>query len=421
MKIKITKDSNNFINDGFRQYDSGSHQSGNDTEIDEYGNPVSNGVASIQNKENMYNGFIFSDTLTNPETGNKFNADAMKINKKYPKARFDESAKNTMEFELRKLQQLNQNEIDSQSTEMAYGGYIRPTMTNPYAPQGIPEVDPMDAFNQADELVNYKIEPFAPLPTPLQSRSTELNLPYFNSTTNTVDLTNSNNVQGNLPNTGISGLDAVGLGLKGVALLGSINDALTPAEIETPILPDYSKARQYLQSANIDYSQAKQDSIGVSNQQSNAIRSMSGNASQYLSRQSGRLAQLQDVLSNINQSQSNAQSQLNMSKGQFEGNVAVDNANRLTQNRINNQQNAANSRLFDRVLSSDFSQIGTQFGEEARVQKAIANNQALNTFTNAQIISALNSKYGNFQLNDNIIEQFKSGKIGLDDILKYKQ
>jgi len=433
-----------FINDGFKQYHSSSHASGNDTSIDQFGNPVTNGVAEIQNKENMYNGFIYSDTLTNPETGNKFNKDAMKINKKYPNARLDQIAKNTLDLEMTRLQKINQDKIDKVSTEKAYGGYIRPTATNPYLPQGIADGDPMEAFNQADQLLQLPQVPtipngdpnaaFAqgqelisplytnlnPLPTPLQLRSTpNLTLPTFGNTTNTVDTSNTNNTQGTVSK-GLGVLDAVGLGFKGAALAGSIFDALNPAEKENPILPDYQKADQYMKSANIDYSQAKQDALGVSNQQSNAIRSMSGNAGQYMSRQSGRLAQLQDAVSRISEQQSNAQSQLNVNKGQYEANKSVDNANRLTQNRINNQQNTATSRLFDRTLASDFSQIGTQFGEEARAQDAIANNRDLTNFTNSQIISALNSKYGNFQVSDDIVEQFKSGKISIDELLKFK-
>lgn len=433
------------VNDNFKQYSAGSHNSGNDQQIDQFGNPVSNGVASIQNKENMFNGFIYSDVLTNPETGNKFNADAMKINKKYPNARLDDISKSTLKFEMTRLQKLNQDKIDKVSTEKAYGGYIRPTATNPYLPQGVPDGDPMQAFNQADQLLQLPQVPvipngdpnaaFAqgqelisplytnldPLPTPLQSRSTpSLTLPTFGNTTNTVDTSNTNNTQGTVSK-GLGVLDAVGLGFKGAALAGSIFDALNPAEKENPILPDYQKADQYMKSANIDYSQAKQDALGVSNQQSNAIRSMSGNAGQYMSRQSGRLAQLQDAVSRISEQQSNAQSQLNVNKGQYEANKSVDNANRLTQNRINNQQNAATSRLFDRTLASDFSQIGTQFGEEARAQDAIANNRDLTNFTNSQIISALNSKYGNFQVSEDIVNQFKKGEISIDQLLKFKQ
>jgi len=435
-----------FINDHFTQYSSGSHSSGNDTQIDQYGNPVEQGVASIQNKENMYKGFIFSDTLKNPETGNKFNTDAIKINKKYKNARLDDITKSTLDFEMNKLQVLNQEKINKKESKMARGGYINP----PQMPYG----DPQQAYNEAWQF-NYgedpnAIQPIGLDPTVMQNgqimtdrsivpQVPTLNLrsgvnstkpyygeplPTFSSAVNNTQTVNSPDVTpANLPTSersGLGTLDAIGLGLKGAALVGSISDAVTPALREPLITPDYSRADQYMQSANIDYSQSKQDSIGVSNIASNNIRSMSGNAGQYMSRQSARVAQLQDSLSRISEAQNNAQSQLNLTKGQYESNKAIDTANRQYQNQQANYQNEAQSNLFDRTLSADLSQIATQFGQEARAQDAIANNRDLTNFTNSQIIAALNSKYGNFQVSDDIVEQFKSGKIGIDELLKFK-
>ena len=431
-------------NDNFKQYSTGSHTTGNDTEIDQFGNPVESGVAAIQNKENMYKGFVYSDTLKNPETGNKFNTDAMKLNKKHKNARLDDITKSTLDFEMGRLAALNQEKIDKVSTKMARGGIIKP-------PQ-FQFTDPMDAYNQAYQF-NYGEDPNVIQPigmdnTQMQSgqimtdRSITPQLPTLNlrsgvnSTTvpqlnlkqsfpvnTTTDTTNQLPTGSTVSNTtprGLGTLDAIGLGLKGAALIGSIGDALNPAEVENPILPNYSKARQYLQSANIDYSQAEQNALGVSNMQSNAIRSMSNNPSAYLSRQSGRLGQLQDALSSINQQEANSQSQLNVQKGQFEGNVAVDNANRLTQNRINNQMNLATSNSFDRSLMSDLSQIGSQFREESVVQQAIANNKSLNQFTNSQILFALNNKFPNFTFSDDVIEKFKKGEINIDNLVNYK-
>mgnify|MGYP003531076673 CR=1 FL=1 len=433
-----------FINDGFTQYSSGSHASGNDTQIDQYGNPVEQGVASIQNKENMYKGFIFSDTLKNPETGNKFNTDAIKINKKYKNARLDDITKSTLDFEMNKLQALNQEKINKKESKMARGGFINP----PQMPYG----DPQQAYNEAWQF-NYgedpnAIQPIGLDPTVMQNgqimtdRSIVPQVPTLNlrsgvnstgnkpllslnqTSTNTpvVEQPGStmNQTSGTIERSGLGTLDAIGLGLKGAALVGSISDAVTPALKEPLITPDYSRADQYMQSANIDYSQSKQDSIGVSNIASNNIRSMSGNAGQYMSRQSGRVAQLQDSLSRISEAQNNAQSQLNLTKGQYESNKAIDTANRQYQNQQANYQNEAQSNLFDRTLSADLSQIATQFGQEARAQEAIANNRDLTNFTNSQIIAALNSKYGNFQVSDDIVEQFKSGKIGIDELLKFK-
>ena len=449
-----------FINDHFTQYSSGSHSSGNDTQIDQYGNPVEQGVASIQNKENMYKGFIFSDTLKNPETGNKFNTDAIKINKKYKNARLDDITKSTLDFEMNKLQALNQEKINKKESKMARGGFINP----PQMPYG----DPQQAYNEAWQF-NYgedpnAIQPIGLDPTVMQNgqimtdRSIVPQVPTLNlrsgvrsngitpnsntqsglamdntQIVNAPELTLGNQYQPTTTNTatgypaettgsfttersGLGTLDAIGLGLKGAALVGSISDAVTPALKEPLITPDYSRADQYMQSANIDYSQSKQDSIGVSNIASNNIRSMSGNAGQYLSRQSGRVAQLQDSLSRISEAQNNAQSQLNLTKGQYESNKAIDTANRQYQNEQNNQMNSANTRLFDRSLSSEFSEIGSSFNQASNAQKAIQNQTDLSKFNNSQIIMFLNNKYPNVKVTPDIIEKLKAGA-SIDEIL----
>lgn len=441
-----------YINDGFVQYKSGSHASGNDTQIDQYGNPVEQGVASIQNKENMFNGFIFSDVLKNPETGNKFNTDAMKINKKHKNARLDDITKSTLDFEMNKLQVLNQEKINKKESKMARGGFINP----PQMPYG----DPQQAYNEAWQF-NYgedpnAVQPIGLDPTVMQNgqimtdKSIVPQLPTLNlrsgvnstnvkpllslnqtltntpvveqqgSTSNTTNQIPTGSTVSNTTPRGLGTLDAIGLGLKGAALVGSISDAVTPALKEDLILPDYSKADNYIQSANIDYSQSRQDAVGVSNIASNNIRSMSGNAGQYLSRQSGRVAQLQDVLGRISEQENNQRANLNMTKGQYESNKAIDTANRQYQNQQNNFANESNANLFDRGLSADFASIGKEFGQEARAQEAIANNRDLTNFNNSQIIAALNSKYGNFQVSDDIVEQFKAGKISIDELLKFK-
>lgn len=424
----------NIVNDDFKQYNSGSHKSGNDTEIDQFGNPVSNGVAAIQNKENMYKGFILSDTLTNLETGNKFNVDAMKINKKYPNARLSDIDKNSLDFEMNKLQVLNQEKIDKVENKKAKGGYIRP----PQIPYGdpndaynrsnellqlpntpvIPDGNPVDAYNQAGSLISPLYTNLNPLPTPLQSRgNTNLTLPTFNNTTGTTNQIPANSTVSNTSErSGLSALDAIGLGLKGAALIRSGIDAASNSQVDPLILPDYQAADNYMKSANIDYSQAEQSALGVSNMASNNIRSMSGNAGQYMSRQSGRLAQLQDTLSNINQQEANAQSQLNLNKGQYEANKAMTNRNIKYENQQNNFMNDANQRGFQRDFFSNLSQIGTEFNQASNLNKAIQNQADLSKFNNSQIIMFLNNKYPNVKVDQNIIDRIRKGE-SIDNII----
>jgi len=143
---------------------------------------------------------------------------------------------------------------------------------------------------------------------------------------------------------------------------------------------------------------------------------MSGNAGQYMSRQSSRLAQLQDSLGKISEAQNNAQSQLNLTKGQYESNKAIDTANRKYQNEQNQQMNDANTRLFDRNLASELSSIGSSFNQASNAQKAIQNQTDLSKFNAQQIIMFLNNKYPNVKVTPDLVEKLKSGA-NIDEIL----
>jgi len=213
--------------------------------------------------------------------------------------------------------------------------------------------------------------------------------------------------------------NAIGLALKGVALGGSIADALKNPEEEKLILPNYTKADQYIKSANIDYTQAKQDALGVSNIAASMNRALSSNAAGFQGREQARLAGLTDAISRVSEAENNAQSQLNLTKGNYEQQKAVDTAGRQYQNQQGNMQNDAASRLFDRNLMSDLSQIGTSFNQYAETNKINQNNLALNKFNTTQALSLLQSKYPGWTIDPQIMDQFKSGKIGVDEFLKY--
>lgn len=221
--------------------------------------------------------------------------------------------------------------------------------------------------------------------------------------------------------TGLSSTTAntIGLALKGVALGGSIADALKNPEKERLILPNYTKADNYIKSANIDYTQAKQDALGVSNIAASMNRSLSPNAAGFQGREQARLAGLTDALSRVSEAENNAQSQLNLTKGNYEEQKAVDTAGRQYQNQQGNMQNDAASRMFGRNLMSDLTQIGSSLNQYGETQKINRNNIDLNKFNTTQALSLLQSKYPGWTIDPQIMEQFKSGKIGVDEFLKY--
>jgi hypothetical protein len=441
------------LNDMFKQYDTGSHESGNDLQVDTQGTPSPNGPNTVQNKENSYkvgdDQYVMSDALTNPKTGNKFNKDAMEINKKYPKARFQSDQKNALDLEMKNLSKVNdvmrQNE---ESKQMAYGGpifnkaindatnywknnqYVSPDQVPPaegnmfVAPKmGIPEdytgIQPaLDSTNPVPQnkgiLTGQVSAPNSVLsPEQVAGRDAESSYQFGNDTNPLVAKSGARD-SGVLDPKSANG---IALGMKGLALAGSIHDALQPAEKERLLTPNYSKSDAYMQSANIDFTQAKQDAIGVSNIGANMNRSLAGNAAQYQGREQSRLAQLQDSLGRVSEAENNAQSQLNLTKGQYEQNKAVDYTNREYQNQQGNMQNQAAARGFGRQLASDLSQIGSSFNQYAESTKMNQNTQDIAKFTNSQIMATINAKNPNFKLQDNVVENFLSGKTSLDDTL----
>lgn len=113
--------------DGFKQYNTGSHESGMDTPVDESGMVnTQNPSATVQNKENSYRGYVYSDVLTNPETGRKFNVDMAKIVKKNKRADLDEPTKNKVDFEAARLAKLNDaSRAMMEQVQMKYGGNLK--------------------------------------------------------------------------------------------------------------------------------------------------------------------------------------------------------------------------------------------------------------------------------------------------------
>lgn len=421
-----------FINDQFKQYSTGSHESGNDLTVDSNGNPNPEGQSSVQNQENAYKidgkHYVFSDVLT--KSGKTFSNLAAEINKKYPEARFQQDQRQALDFEMKQLSKENDvARSDYESSQKILGG----TLDN-----GDPLVPPGNTAWQSQNIFEPKPFPnFAQLPTSTEKTyGAQNNLPE----SNTLALDNTNTGQeiqlgSNLneasdrndplpkpvtPTNDILGprtANAIGLVSKGIGLISSIKDARTPAENETLITPEYSRADKYMQEANVDYTQAKQDAQGISNLAGSTNRSLSSNVASFQGREQARFAALSDQLSRIAEAQNNAQSSLNLNKGQYESNKAVDTANRQYQNQQGNMQNQANSRFFDRTLMSDLSQIGSSFNEYAETQKVIGNNKEVNQFKVNQALAILNSKYPNVKITPDIMEKLKQGA-SIDDILK---
>lgn len=424
------------INNNFKQYNTGSHSSGGDLKVDQNGNPSNNPVASVQGQENTFNidgkPYVMSDTLINPESGRTFNIDAAEINKKYPKASELEEDKNTIEFKMTRLSKVNDVMRSlKESFEKAEGGPFIPRRIDPFtgaeynnisdAPAIDPLMQPIEILPQADYTPEFIMRGMNP------------KLPNMNTGTNDVlsyspeDETipgGTTDTESFVPETSTErsnkpfNFNSVAIGLKGLGLIKSLADSFTPAEVEQTILPNYNKSDKYMQEANIDYTQARQDAVGASNIGANVNRSASGNFAAFANREQSRVANLSDAIGRIDQQENNARSSLNITRGQYEQGKALDTANRQTQNRINNQQNQANADFADQKLFTELGQIGSEFNKYQNFKEQLANNKELQQYYTNEALAILNSKNSNFQLDTDFVNKLKSGTASIDDIVK---
>ena len=452
MNMKPIKQSSNiygnfkdggFVNNNFKQYDSGSHDSGMDQGIDVNGNPSNKADGGyIQNKENAYsfddNTYVMSDTLVNPETGNYFNQDAAKLNKQHKQASNIPEDENSLNFGMKRLSTLNDamrnikegvlKACGGSTKKMASGG---PTDDPRFKYTVNTDTTPLETFNDnlpySQNQFNINIPTFSLLPKDMATDNTQLlsnnavnlgqDLSKTASRSSESGASTPSTKQKKEPN-----YNWIAAGLKGVALAKSISDALTPAEEETVITPDYTKADKQIYSANIDYTQARQNAMAASNLASNVNRSSSSGFATYQGRQSANFANLSDQLGNIAMQENNQRSQLNMQRGQYEANKSIDVANRQYQNRIDNMMNKANADLADQKLFSELSQIGTTFNDYQYYKDALKNNKELAQMKIKEASAILSNKYESFGFNEDFIKKISEGDyedLDFNEVIKF--
>ncbi len=424
------------ITKNFKQYNTGSHASGNDLAVNAKGNPAQgNNVVTVQNKENAYTNtkgesYVFSDVLVNPLTGNHFNKDAAKINKKYSKADSYKEEQNALEFSMNRLSMLNEIvKPKEQSTQLFNGGPTNKKystiddQTNfPMEELSVPLSDNWFYDAKTDQLYDPPLQQPSPIDTslikkPMADRS--------NPTLNTVDApittdrTDYVSPFDRTPKNTEFNYNTVALGLKGLGLAKSIADSLEPAEIEKPILPDYRQSDKQMYATNIDYTQAKQDALAASNLAGNINRSASGSLEQYMGRQAGNYANYADNIGRISMKEALDRNQQYVQRAGYEQGKALDTSNRLYQNRIDNQMNRANANLADQKLFTELTQIGSEFNQYQNYKEMVQNNKELTQAYINEGLAILNSKNTNFGFSEDFIERIKSGKASIDDLVKF--
>lgn len=407
------------INEGFKQYNGGSHDSGNDMSIDVNGNVSANTVATVQNKENMFKlggkPYIMSDTLINPETQNTINKDAAMINKKYNKAYSTIDENNALNFEMKRLSNINdmlRAAVEKpKAKQMSGGGFPDdPPASNSIFDLGL-TVD--TNTNPIDVDVPFSLD-FNPGTATDPTGISNKQFPFL--ARNLSDQNKAFKPRKKMDLT-LDNFDIPAVGLKAIALGKSIADAATPALKEDLILPDYNRSDRYMGEANVDYSQAKQNAIGASNISGNVNRSSTSNFANFQAREQARTVSLGDAIANIDMQQSNANSQLALTRANYEQGKAVDNANRRYQNRVDNLQNQATADFADQKLFSEISQIGTEFNKYENFRRQLKNNKELQRYYINEGLAMLNAKNPNVKLDPNFVQKLQSGNYSIDDVV----
>lgn len=459
----------------FKQYNAPSHNNGGQM-VDENGNPTTtHPVAEIQNNENSYDNYVYSDTLKNPYTGNTFNVDMSKIVKKYKNPGTDMIDKTSVKIAAKNLSKVNdtvRSIVETvESPQMPYGGDIEPLPTLPikeivsgltgYTPQAdnpnLPHVqNPFDSMNNdvsvppgtnpwegmsalppnSVETPNYgtregTMKSFLKAQfTPQKSYDdTAYNPQEFNQSPKTnmfgnSALTINNNFGESLVNDNLTdgiqdrdskkgfNFNTAALVGKGLGLANSIKNALEPAEVERARIPDYQSADQAFDRASIDYTQAAQNAIGASNALGNINRNTSSGFSQYRNREAARIAGLQDTLANIGMTERNANSQLDITRGQYRANKAVDTANRLREVDIANLQNKAVQKGFQDQLFKEFTDIGSSFNQYQNFRDELQNRKDIATMNTNEFIALAKARGINFTAGEaeDFLAKIKSGQ-----------
>jgi len=451
----------------FTQYSAPDHAQGGQT-VDANGNPsTTKPVAEIQNNENTFKNYVYSDELTNPKTGNKFNIDMQKLVKKYKGSDMDMIKKAGLNVEAENLSKTNDvvrsvsEAIDSAMPQAPNGIDLEPLPQLPYkvtpgmvgqaGNENLPHIS--DPFSFGDGAYDISV-PTVPDPwfgiTPQESLKREEvsygtrpksiaefvkatltkspnktydDTPYSFDNAETTPRGNPTDVSPVFDDkSGITGgatpekkpfnYNIPALVAKGLGFAGSVANALKPAQKERLILPDYQDADNSFNRASIDYTSAEQDALGVSNYLSNMNRGTSSGFQQFRNREQARIADLQDKLSGINMAERNTNSQLDVTRGQYRAGKAQDIANRTYQNQVDNLQNEAAKQQFNDQMFSELTQIGSSFNQYQGFREELANRKDIADM-NMKEFSALAKARGlNFTVGEaeEFLQSIKEGK-----------
>ena len=396
-----------------KQYNAPTHADGGqpinaEGDID-YNNPS----AEIEGSENKYKyskvdnkSYVFSDKNGTSELiRNIFNK------YKNKKTDSDFTTKAAMEMEIKKVEGLNEKinkireaqEPKQEEPQMEGGGGLNViTMRKEQANQkrifkydnGGPTPDFSGIKNTFNDLVGNG----NPMETinPYVSNQPGIDLPGYQT-----PVTNRSSSPFNftMPKMNITNGNVADVLKGGLALYDVAKAANAKPEIVDPRLADYNKADNQLYSQNVDLTNAKNQAQAAANQGYSQVNDASMSNSTRMSRLQGVNSNLQANAGNLALQAQGMKNAISQNLGQYEGNKAVDNANRLS---IADEKNAMNRAAVRSASESAKQTIGSLAGDF--VAKMNRDNQIKDVTNAAKLKTAegfalLKATVNNFELD----------------------
>lgn len=403
-------------------------------------------AVEVEGGESRYKDYVYSDALPNIMDLNKTYSESSKaLIKKYKNADFDLSEKAALDIEMKKLGELNtlhrksmeEAQRGQEKTKAAYGWELDtdPTKINLDI---YPRLEPFPTMNPGLESIGSTLKPIKPMGAahPSMEYKNTSNTPMGTSmykmgmkkelefdTKNvfdkydykgriakgiqfpgtSIDPNNSEVTPWDSEAAPLTRKDKIksffkvlnrDLGeITGEAAkaapdyIQSINNALQAMEkpmTESPILPNYSRARDYMDRGSIDFSEGENTISRMSNAARETIRNSvrSTPISQALQANADTNAMAQ--MSQLKQQEEAARAQQAGGYAQMEGNMANAEAQALYQNRVDNQGNRAASRNMRNAAV-------TAFMQDRNTVMQRENERELNIFNNKQVAEVFKS------------------------------
>lgn len=403
----------------FKQYSAPSHASGGQL-IDANGNPTMNmPVAEIEKDENSHDGYVYSDTLVNPDTGNTFAKDAKTIAKKTNAK--DDISKTSRILQLMKLRQSNEmlrqaGQVNEQGMPMAWSGLpyrdesasLLPDLSIPLSTS--PGIAPIYGQLPTRGGVTGVPRPY-PYNRTLMVETQAQPQDQFYTVTGDKNPAPAPAAPAQTGQTGLSTLNSIAAGLKGAALGYGAIDALRRPEQEKLQLPDYSRGDQYFRGLDIDLAPALNEinmgatkAVQDTSNQAGGIGARNSRVNAILSRAGKNAASVQ-----LQQQQANAGIRAQI--GSREDMKSQTTANERIRQQITQSQNDATNRLAGRKFFSDLSQVGTSLNNIQYMNDVMKNQNELGQQSIQYGLAVLANKYPNFKPDPSFLERLKSGTL----------